>query len=58
MMSIVPALVFIINIHTIKNSAFIYQPAIDYVGCGMIIQGKLYNGFSHFAGELRCLPFL
>ena len=23
----------------------------------MIIQGKLYNGFSHFAGELRCLPF-
>lgn len=35
----------------------IYQPAIDYVGCGMIIQGKLYNGFSHFAGELRCLPF-
>ena len=35
----------------------IYQPAVDYVGCGMIIQGKLYNGFSHFAGELRCLPF-
>ena len=40
-----------------QNSALIYQPAVDYVGCGMIIQGKLYNGFSHFAGELRCLPF-
>ena len=40
-----------------QNSALIYQPAIDYVGCGMIVQGKLYNGFSHFAGELRCLPF-
>lgn len=40
-----------------QNSAFIYQPAVDYVGCGMMIQGKLYNGFSHFAGELRCLPF-
>ena len=40
-----------------QNSALIYQPAIDYVDCGMIVQGKLYNGFSHFAGELRCLPF-
>ena len=40
-----------------QNSALIYQPAVDYVGCVMIIQGKLYNGFSHFAGELRCLPF-
>ena len=38
-----------------QNSALIYQTAVDYVGCGMIIQGKLYNGFSHFAGELRCL---
>lgn len=40
-----------------KYHYLIYQPAVDYVGCGMIIQGKLYNGFSHFAGELRCLPF-
>lgn len=39
------------------NCAFIYQPAVDYVGCGMIIEGKLFNGFSHFAGELRYLPF-
>ena len=23
-----------------QNSALIYQPAVDYVGCGMIIQGK------------------
>lgn len=40
-----------------QNSVLIYQPAVDYVGCGLIIEGKLYNGFSHFAGELRCLPF-
>ncbi len=39
------------------NLAFIYQPAVKYVGCGMIINGKLYNGSSHFAGELRYLPF-
>lgn len=37
--------------------AFIYQPAAVYVGCGMMIDHKLYNGFSHFAGELRYLPF-
>ncbi|WP_041138058.1 ROK family protein [Beduini massiliensis] len=37
--------------------AFIYQPAVVYVGCGMMIDHKLYNGFSHFAGELRYLPF-
>lgn len=37
--------------------AFLYQPAVEYVGCGLVIQGKLYNGFSHFAGELRYLPF-
>lgn len=40
-----------------KNLAFIYQPRIKYVGCGIVIDGKLYNGFSHFAGELRYLPF-
>lgn len=39
------------------NLAFLYQPEVEYVGCGMIIHGKLYNGFSHFAGELRYLPF-
>lgn len=40
-----------------RNLAFLYQPAAEYVGCGIIIDGQLYNGFSHFAGELRYLPF-
>ena len=33
MMSIVPALVFIINIHTIKIVLDL-SAAVDYVGCG------------------------
>lgn len=40
-----------------QNIAFIYQPKEDYVGVGMVLNGKLYNGFSHFAGELRYCPF-
>lgn len=40
-----------------SNLALLYQPEVEYVGCGMIIHGQLYNGFSHFAGELRYLPF-
>lgn len=40
-----------------SNLALVYQPEAEYVGCGMIIHGQLYNGFSHFAGELRYLPF-
>lgn len=40
-----------------ENLAFFYQPAVEYVGCGLIIHDQLYNGFSHFAGELRYLPF-
>lgn len=40
-----------------QHLAFVYQPAVQYIGCGMIINGKLYNGFTHFAGELRYLPF-
>lgn len=40
-----------------ENLAFFYQPAVEYVGCGLIIHNQLYNGFSHFAGELRYLPF-
>lgn len=40
-----------------KHLVFVYQPAVEYVGCGIIIDGKLYNGFTHFAGELRYLPF-
>ena len=41
----------------IAHLAFVYQPAQDYVGCGMIVDHHLHNGFSHFAGELRYLPF-
>lgn len=41
-----------------KNMALLYQPACDYFGCGILIDGKLYNGYSHSAGELRYLPDL
>lgn len=41
----------------VSHLSFIYQPAVKYVGIGMMIDRKLYNGFSHFAGELRYLPF-
>ena len=37
--------------------ALVYQPARYYVGVGMVIGGRLYNGASHAAGELRYLPF-
>lgn len=40
----------------IQNCVFIYQPVRDYLGCGILIEGKLYNGFQHQAGELRYLP--
>lgn len=40
-----------------EHMALIYQPKVEYVGCGLIIHHQLYNGFSHFAGELRYLPF-
>ena len=40
-----------------SHLALLYQPEVEYVGCGMIINNQLYNGFSHFAGELRYLPF-
>lgn len=43
--------------YTIANLALLYQPEVEYVGCGMIIANQLYNGYSHFAGELRYLPF-
>lgn len=41
---------------TIKNMAFLYQPAKEEFGCGILIFGKLYNGFRHAAGELKYLP--
>lgn len=40
----------------IRDMALLYQPAQDYFGCGILIAGKLYNGHSHSAGELRYLP--
>lgn len=42
----------------VSNLAFLYQPEVEFTGCGMMIDKKLYNGFSHYAGELRFLPFL
>lgn len=39
-----------------SHIAFILQPKVNYVGCGLMIHGHLYNGFSHFAGELKYLP--
>lgn len=41
----------------VESLAFLYQPDVEYVGCGMMIHHKLYNGATHFAGELRFLPF-
>lgn len=40
-----------------SHMILVYQPLVEYIGCGIIINGKLYNGFTHFAGELRFLPF-
>lgn len=40
----------------IEDMVLIYQPVEDYFGCGILINGKLYNGYSHAAGELRFLP--
>ena len=39
-----------------QNVALLYQPSKEYSGCGLIINHKLYNGFSHFAGEVRYSP--
>ncbi|MGM9941604.1 MAG: ROK family protein [Bulleidia sp.] len=39
-----------------EHLALIYQPSVEYAGVGMIIHGRLYNGFSHMAGEVRYLP--
>lgn len=40
-----------------KDAAFLYIPKEEQVGCGFVLNGKLYNGTHHFAGELRYLPF-
>lgn len=38
------------------NIALVYQPSSKYSGSGLIINRRLYNGFSHASGELRYLP--
>ena len=40
------------------HTAFLYQADRTRFGCGIVIHGRLYNGFSHSAGELRWLPFM
>lgn len=41
-----------------NNLALMYQPKIKYVGCGILINHRLCNGYSNFAGELSYLPFM
>ena len=41
-----------------ENIAVIYQAEQGIFGCGILINGRLYNGFSHAAGELRYLPYM
>lgn len=38
-----------------KELAYIYQPDRAYSGVGIVIEGKLYNGAQHMAGEVRYL---
>ena len=40
----------------VMNLALIYQPDTEYSGCGIMIAGRLYNGSTHAAGEVRYLP--
>lgn len=40
------------------NIAVIYQAQQGIFGCGILINGRLYNGFSHAAGEVRYLPHM
>lgn len=39
-----------------RHIAYLYQPQTNYIGCGIVIEGRLYNGASHYAGELRFSP--
>lgn len=41
-----------------ENIAVIYQAHKGIFGCGILINGRLYNGFSHAAGEVRYLPHM
>jgi len=40
------------------NIAIVYQADNTIFGCGIMIHGKLYNGYSHASGELRFFPFM
>ena len=39
-----------------QNVAMIYQTESGNYGCGFIINGRLYNGASHYAGEISGIP--
>ena len=39
------------------TAALVFQPAAELIGCGIVIHGRLYNGTSHQAGEMRYLPW-
>lgn len=52
------AIGFLQDVPDVSHLAFVYQPSAMRFGCGIIIGGRLYNGFSHSAGELRWLPFM
>lgn len=41
----------------VRNLAVLYQSYIACNGCGILIDRKLYNGFSHAAGEIHLIPF-
>jgi hypothetical protein len=39
----------------LEDIALVYQPDAKYIGCGILIHGKLYNGVHHEAGEMMHL---
>jgi predicted NBD/HSP70 family sugar kinase len=40
---------------SLQDIALVYQPEAKYIGCGILIHGKLYNGAHHEAGEMKNL---
>lgn len=40
----------------IRNLALIYQPEMSLTGCGIMINGSLYHGSRHAAGEIKHMP--
>ncbi|MEE8807965.1 MAG: hypothetical protein SOI44_06040 [Lactimicrobium sp.] len=45
------------KIPDVDTAALVFQPAAEMIGCGIVIHGRLYNGTSHQAGEMRYLPW-